>query len=212
MAHFALIDDPITVDGHAAHLVLRVDVLRDEDTQGSDGVEDEAVGAAYLRGLFGGTWVQCSYNASTRGAYPGPGSLWLPDLGVFVKERPKPSWTLDAAGVWQPPVAHPDPANYWDHSWDEEHQQWMNDALRMTALAWRRRFTREQEDAIWTSTDPTLQGFVAELERRTHVRLDSPTTNDGATYVSSWLEGQSLLPAGQTAADKKAELLAAPST
>lgn len=68
MAHFARVDSGIVRE------VVRVDdSVLDPD---STGIEDEALGAAFLADLLGGTWVQTSYTASSRGKYAGIGFRW----------------------------------------------------------------------------------------------------------------------------------------
>jgi hypothetical protein len=69
MAHFAEIDQ----DG----VVLRVFVVSDEYLLDENGQEQEALGRARLVADHGGEWIQCSYNARIRGAYPGIG--WVYD-------------------------------------------------------------------------------------------------------------------------------------
>ena len=76
MAHFAEINE----DG----FVLRVIVVGDADTQDESGNENEAIGAAFCATLLGGTWLQCSYNASIRDAYPGPGWTYDANTDAFV--------------------------------------------------------------------------------------------------------------------------------
>lgn len=82
MAHFAEIDN----DGN----VLQVHVINNDDIGGAEFPESEALGQA-LQAFLGlkGTWLQCSYSGSFRGAYPGHGWTWKPnakrkDGGVFV--------------------------------------------------------------------------------------------------------------------------------
>ena len=67
MAHFAKVEDGI---------VRQVIVVNNEVLKDSAGVEQEAIGAQFCADLFGGTWVQTSYNASFRGKYAGAGDLW----------------------------------------------------------------------------------------------------------------------------------------
>jgi hypothetical protein len=69
-----------------------------------------------------GRWVQCSYNNRTRKQYPGAGYTYDPVADVFVAPQPFPSWTLDAAHDWQPPV--PRPAG--DAYWSEDDGQWLS--------------------------------------------------------------------------------------
>jgi len=66
MAHFARIDSDNTV--HEV-IVVNNDVLTDEN-----GDEQEALGQAFIASLgMEGTWLQCSYNGSFRGVFPGFG-------------------------------------------------------------------------------------------------------------------------------------------
>ena len=113
MAHFADI-----VDG----VVVRVVAVSNAATT-IDGVEDEAVGIAFLVGLYpvSGSWVQCSYNGNARHNYPGEGYSW--DGTGFAAPQPFPSWTLDGDYRWQPPTALPDDGN--EYAWDEAAGEWV---------------------------------------------------------------------------------------
>lgn len=75
MAHFAEIDQ----DG----MVLRVLVVSDSFLKDENGNEQEALGRARLVADHGGEWVQCSYNARIRGAYPGIGWIYDRDADIF---------------------------------------------------------------------------------------------------------------------------------
>ena len=68
MAHFAEID--------SNSLVLRVVVVSNADTALADGKETESIGIAHCQKLFGGTWVQTSYNGNFRKNYAGVGSTY----------------------------------------------------------------------------------------------------------------------------------------
>lgn len=76
MAHFAELDNK--------NQVLRVLVVNNADTLDEHGNESEAVGAALLTSLVGGRWIQCSYNARIRGAYPGIGWTYDPAADTFM--------------------------------------------------------------------------------------------------------------------------------
>ena len=67
MEHFAKIEDGIV----RQVIVVNNDVLLDDKD-----VEQESIGAAFCADLFGGEWVQTSYNANFRGKYAGAGDLW----------------------------------------------------------------------------------------------------------------------------------------
>lgn len=75
MAHYARVQDGIVVDVH---------VLVNAVITNGDGVEVEALGQSFLSDLWGGDaaeYVQCSYNGTRRGVYPGVGYAW--DGSVF---------------------------------------------------------------------------------------------------------------------------------
>jgi hypothetical protein len=78
MAHYARVIDGVVQKVH----VLANPVLLDED-----GVEQEALGQAFLADLHGynpDELIQCSYNANFRGVYPGVGYTYDPVADVFV--------------------------------------------------------------------------------------------------------------------------------
>lgn len=106
MAHFAEID--------GGGLVLRVVVV--PDSQESRGAEFLAQD---LR--LGGIWVQCSYSGAIRKQFPGVGYRYDAAADMFVAPQPFPSWSLDAAHDWQPPVAKPAGLGW---LWDEESLSW----------------------------------------------------------------------------------------
>jgi hypothetical protein len=67
MAHFARVENGI---------VRQVTVVNNEVLLDENNVEQESIGAQFCADLFGGTWVQTSYNAKFRGKYAGAGDLW----------------------------------------------------------------------------------------------------------------------------------------
>ena len=70
MAQYARVRGGIVVDVH---------VLVNSVITNQEGVEVESLGQAFLADLWGGDraeYVQCSYNASMRGVYPGVGYTW----------------------------------------------------------------------------------------------------------------------------------------
>ena len=77
MAHFARIDSENKVQ---EVIVVNNDVLTDEN-----GDEQETLGQAFIASLgLDGTWLQCSYNGTMRGVYPGFGFIYNPELDEFV--------------------------------------------------------------------------------------------------------------------------------
>jgi hypothetical protein len=116
MAHFARIDSEGKVDDL---IVVANDVILDEN-----GEESEAVGQAFITSLgFEGTWLQCSYNGSFRGMYPGVGYIYEQERDVFLPPQPYPSWVIDdETSQWVAPVAYPtDGVLYF---WDEKTLSW----------------------------------------------------------------------------------------
>jgi hypothetical protein len=76
MAHFAELDDN--------NIVTRVLVIHNNELLNADGQELEQKGIDFCVGLFGGRWVQTSYNANFRGCYAGIGFAYNPDLDLFI--------------------------------------------------------------------------------------------------------------------------------
>jgi hypothetical protein len=87
MAHFAEIDQ--------FGKVKRVIVVSNTDTSDAAGVEKEHIGAAFCERLFGGTWVQTSYNGNFRKNYAGVGYTWDATRDAFIPPQPGDGWTLN---------------------------------------------------------------------------------------------------------------------
>ena len=115
MAHFAELD--------ANNVVQRVIVVANKDTADANGNEVESIGVAFCQKLFGGTWVQTSYNGNKRKNYAGVGYTYDADIDAFVPPKPYASWVLNDAAQWEAPVAMPDDGQM--YSWDEDSQSWV---------------------------------------------------------------------------------------
>ena len=76
MAHFA----EIGVD----NIVLTVVVVHNNELLDSDGVEQESLGIEFCRTLFGGTWVQTSYNGNIRKNFAGKGFTYDSSKDAFI--------------------------------------------------------------------------------------------------------------------------------
>lgn len=98
MAHFAEILDGV---------VQRVIVVHNDN---------EANGAKFCHDLFGGEWIQTSYNNRIRKQYAGIGYTYDAVRDEFVAPQPYPSWTLDENNDWQPPTPKPDGNYYWNEN------------------------------------------------------------------------------------------------
>ena len=142
MAHFAKLG--------ANGKVIQVLTLDNKDMLNADGVEDEAVGQAYLErhnNWAAQMWIQTSYNTSGnkhklggtpfRGNYAGIGYTWDEDNQMFFPKKPYPSWVKDlATASWKSPIGDaPDltaeqtsqneaGTHRWGYSWNEDNQSW----------------------------------------------------------------------------------------
>ena len=115
MAHFA----EIGLNG----IVQRVVVVGNSDIVDENGVEQEALGVAFCSSLFGGTWVQTSFNGNIRKNYAGVGFTYDSTRDAFIPPQPFASWTLnETTCLWEPPTPMPDDGNMYD--WDEATTSW----------------------------------------------------------------------------------------
>lgn len=113
MAHFAQIKDGV---------VQQVIVVHNNELL-VDGVEVESKGAEFCHNLFGGEWVQTSYNGTFRKQFCGKNFTYDAVNDVFIAPQPWESWVLDENFEWQPPTPKPvDGKNYF---WFEPNQQWI---------------------------------------------------------------------------------------
>ena len=75
MAHFAQLDE--------TNIVTQVIVVHNNDLL-DNGIESEVKGIAFCQSLFGGTWVQTSYNGNIRKNYAGVGYTYDPVRDAFI--------------------------------------------------------------------------------------------------------------------------------
>jgi hypothetical protein len=87
MAHFAQLEN---------NIVTQVIVVNNNELL-DNGVESEAKGIAFCQSLFGGTWIQTSYNGNIRKNYAGIGYTYDPTRDAFIapKFNCHPEETLD---------------------------------------------------------------------------------------------------------------------
>lgn len=78
MAHFAELDKD--------NVVLRVIVINNDVTHDENEVEQEALGIAYCKSLFGENtkWVQTSYNENFRGGFAGITDIYDAKADKFI--------------------------------------------------------------------------------------------------------------------------------
>ena len=78
MAHYAKIENGT---------VIQVIVVNNEIILDKKGNESELIGSKFCQNLFGGEWIQTSYNANFRGRYAGIGDIWDGDNFVSPVEN-----------------------------------------------------------------------------------------------------------------------------
>lgn len=116
MAHYAEIDK--------TNQVLRVIVVDNEKLL-LDGVESEEKGANFCHSLFGGNWIQTSYNEKFRKNFAQIGAIYDPVKDAFIPPKPFTSWILDDDTCkWNPPIAKPNDGKF--YYWDEDLGDWVN--------------------------------------------------------------------------------------
>lgn len=119
MAHFAELGEN--------NVVLQVIVVSDSDAP------TEEAGAAFCRGLLGGTWKQTSYNTSGgqhrnggtpfRKNYAGIGFTYDSTRDAFIPPKPFASWVLNEdTCLWEAPVVYPNDGKA--YTWNEETTSW----------------------------------------------------------------------------------------
>ena len=87
MAHFAELDE--------TNVVKQVIVVNNNELL-DNGVESEAKGIAFCQSLFGGNWVQTSYNGNIRKNYAGIGMTYDRIRDAFIPPKPvEGKWILD---------------------------------------------------------------------------------------------------------------------
>lgn len=118
MAHFAQLDKD--------NKVINVIVIDNDVTHDSDNVEQESLGIAFCKSLYGEdtVWLQTSYSNSLRGKFAGIGDTYFPQENRFAEPCGFPSWNLSKTDwLWHPPV--PRPTDDKKYTWSEEEQNWI---------------------------------------------------------------------------------------
>ena len=121
MAHFAELD--------ANNVVLRVIVVNNDELM-DNGDESEPKGIAFCQSLFGGNWVQTSYNATFRKNFAVEGAVYDAQRDAFISPKLYPSWVLNEETCrWKPPIARPTDGK--KYVWDEATISW-KEAIKKT--------------------------------------------------------------------------------
>lgn len=116
MAHFARLSPN--------NVVEQVIVVDNKDTADASGVEKEYIGAAFCERLFGGRWIQTSYNAKFRKNYAGIGFTYDEAKDAFIPPKPYESWVLvEETCTWKAPIDMPQ--DRLDYVWDEKTLSWI---------------------------------------------------------------------------------------
>lgn len=87
MAHFAELDENNTVK--------QVIVVHNNELLDDNGNESEQKGIDFCVSLFGGTWIQTSYNGTIRKNYAGIGYLYDPIRDAFIEPQPSSEYQLN---------------------------------------------------------------------------------------------------------------------
>ena len=118
MAHFAELDEN--------NVVLRVLVVGDERIKNEANDEDESIGVAFLKGIFGEdtNWAQTSYWSRFRHNFAGAGFTFDEINDAFIPPAPWPSYVLNENYNWEPPTPMPDSGL---HVWDEGTTSWVEE-------------------------------------------------------------------------------------
>ena len=115
MAHFAELDEN--------NFVKQVIVVHNNELLDENGNESETKGIAFCQSLFGGNWIQTSYNSSFRANFAGIGSFYNSTLNVFSTAKPFASWVLDEENnTFVSPIPKPDSGMWY---WDENVINWV---------------------------------------------------------------------------------------
>jgi len=115
MAHFAEIG--------VNNTVIRVIVVNNAELLDGDGVEQESLGANFCRDLFGGSWMQTSYNGNLRKNFANKSYTYDSARDAFIPPKPFASWTLDEATCqWEAPIPYPSDGQ--EYLWNEASGTW----------------------------------------------------------------------------------------
>lgn len=113
MAHFARLED---------NAVTEVIVVHNNELL-VDGVESETKGIQFCQSLFGGSWIQTSYNGTIRKNYAGIGFTYDSVRDAFIAPKPYSSWVLNEdTCIWESPI--PMPTDDKLYEWNETNQNW----------------------------------------------------------------------------------------
>lgn len=115
MAHFAKLNDNNEVE--------QVIVVANNELLDESGNESEQKGIDFCTNLFGGRWIQTSYNNNFRKNYAGIGYIYDPIADAFHAPQPFPSWILNQESFkWEAPTPYPTDGRL--YKWIEDDLNW----------------------------------------------------------------------------------------
>lgn len=117
MAHFAKLNKD--------NIVTEVIVINNEMLLGTDNIESESNGIAFIHSLYGfyPKWIQTSYNGNIRKNFAGVGFYYDSEKDAFIPPKPFNSWVLDENTCnWIAPVEMPQDGQ--PYQWNEETTSW----------------------------------------------------------------------------------------
>ena len=116
MAHFAKLDEN--------NIVTQVIVVHNNELIDDLGNESELKGIEFCQNIFGGRWIQTSYNNKIRKNFASVGYRYDESLDAFIPPKPFDSWILNTSSyVWDPPLPHPNDGNL--YHWDDISLNWI---------------------------------------------------------------------------------------
>ena len=128
MAHFAQLD--------SNNKVIQVIVIDNDVTHDQDGVEQEELGIAFCKSLFGQdtNWRQTSYNGNQKRLFASVGFEYHPDIDAFMAPQPHAGFILDKENlVWVAPIKEPE-FNALTHQcyWSDKENNWVVKERQLT--------------------------------------------------------------------------------
>jgi len=110
------------------NIVERLVAVSDDELIDENGQENEVLGIAFLKELFGydTEWVQTSYNNNFRSKFACIGDTYDRTRDAFISPKPEtnPSWVLNEQSLrWEPPIPIPVEEGFY-FLWNEETQTW----------------------------------------------------------------------------------------
>lgn len=112
------------------NIVQQVIVVNNAELLDENGVEQEIKGQKFCFNLFGGTWIQTSYNGKFRKNFAGISYIYDQIRDAFIPPKPYQSWILDEQTCnWTAPVPAPNDGKA--YQWNESSMLWVEIITQM---------------------------------------------------------------------------------